>query len=283
MNAVAANRRQILQGTAVLALGMTASGRVVLAAEEAAAPPAPIGPRMFDVWLQFKPDNTLTFISPELESGQGVITGLAILVADELDADWSKVAVVQSGTDRIYANPMSHSVSTNASASIRMRFDQMRKIGATAREMLKAAAAAQWSVPVAELTTDKSTVAHAASKRSATYTSLAAAAAKLPVPENVALRPKSQWKLIGKSIPRIDIEDKCTGRAQYGVDFRMPGMLHAAVARGPVFGAKVKSFDDAAAKARKGVKAVENMGYGVAVVADDAWTARRAQIGRAHV
>lgn len=274
---LALDRRQLLSGGAALALGLTAAGRVVLAAE--AAPEGlttAFGPKVFDVWVQIGADNVVTLVSPEVEYGQGVTTGLAILVAEELDADWTKMAVVQSSSDRVYANPLSHTVATNASASIRMRFDQMRTIGASAREMLKAAAAEQWKVPVVELTTANGVVSHAASKKSATYGELSQAAAKMPLPEHVALRPADKWKLIGKAVPRLDITDKCTGKAKYASDIRLPGMLHAAVLRSPNHGGTVKSVDSAAAEKRKGVKGVENLGYGVAVVADDAWTARRA-------
>ena len=268
-------RRQFLQTAAagtVLALGFDKLGEVVLAQN----PPQNIGPKVFNVWLEIGKDNVVTFYSPEVEYGQGTNTALAMLIAEELDLDWSKLKVVQSGSDEVYANPLSHHVATNSSAGVRFRFDQMRKIGASAREMLKAAAAAQWKVPVGELTTAKSMVSHAASKKSASYGSLSAAASAMPLPENIALRPAEQWKIIGTSMPRLDIELKCTGRAKYNIDLRMPGLLHAAVVRSPVRGSKVKSIDSSAVKKTKELKSIENLGYGVAVVATDPWTARNA-------
>jgi isoquinoline 1-oxidoreductase beta subunit len=271
------NRRSMLKATAasglVLALGFDRDGKVVAAD---APKPDLVGPTVFKTWLEVGRDNVVTFYSPDIECGQGVNTALAMLVAEELDVDWKKLRVLQSGADEIYVSPLSKHVATNSSASVRYRFDQMRQIGAWARECLKQAAANQWKVPVGELTTANSTVTHAASKRRATYGSLTQAAAMLPLPKSVTLRPKEQWKIIGTSMPRLDTTVKSTGQARYGIDYNMPQMLHAAVIRSPIRGSNAKSIDDAAARARKGVKAVENLGYGVAVVATDAWTARRA-------
>jgi isoquinoline 1-oxidoreductase subunit beta len=272
------SRRSLIKAAAsgaILAVGIDFSRGVVLAQEKAAAPDL-IGPTLFKTWVEIGRDNVTTFYSPDVEYGQGTLTAQAMLVAEEMDCDWAKIRVVQSGTDQVYANPNSHQVSTNSSAALRYRFDQLRRIGATAREMLKAAAAAQWNVPIGELTTSNSVVTHAASQRSASYGSLSVAAAKLSVPKDLALRPASQWRLIGKPTPRLDIVQKSTGQARYAVDLRMRGLLFAAVERAPIRGSNVVSFDDKKARARKGVKSVENLGYGVAVVATDAWTARRA-------
>lgn len=275
-------RRQFLQaGTAagaVLALGFDSLGNIVKAAEGAAAPAAsPFGPTLFDTWLRFNPDNTITVVSGEVEFGQGVNTGVATLAAEELDADMSQMRVAQSSGAFVYANPGTHSISTNSSASMRNRFDQIRKIGATGRMMLLQAASDQWKVPVGELTTASGSVKHASSNRTATYGSLAAAAAKLPIPASadVPLKAPEQWKLIGaKDIKRIDIVEKCTGKANYGADVRVPNMLHAAIQHSPVLGGKVVSFDATATKAKPGVKDVLDLGWGVAVIADNEWTAR---------
>ena len=140
----------------------------------------------------------------------------------------------------VYANPGTHSISTNSSASIRNRFDQYRKIGATARALFVQAAADQWKVPASEITVSKGVVSHAASKRTANFAQLAPAAAALPLPADVALKAPEQWKLIGQpDTPRIEIALKCTGKADYGVDVRVPNMLHAAVQHSPVLGGKI--------------------------------------------
>jgi CO/xanthine dehydrogenase Mo-binding subunit len=272
------SRRELLKSAAasgaVLTLGLDALGNIVRAQQ----PPRPdlIGPKIYGVWLEVGQDNRVTFYSPEVEYGQGTNTALVMLIAEEMDIDLAKVQVLQSGTDRIFANPLTHEVTTNSSAAVRFRFEQMRKIGAMAREMLKQAAALKWQVPLSELSSAQSYVLHDHSKRRASYGSLASVAAQLTPPADVQLRPADQWKLIGTSMPRLDIVPKCTGRAQYSVDFRMPGLLHAAVTRCPVWGSKVESFAADAAKARKGVVDVLSLGYGVAVVATDSWSARRA-------
>jgi isoquinoline 1-oxidoreductase beta subunit len=274
------DRRRFLQSAAagtVLVLGLDSAGHVVFAADAPAGPKDALGPRIFDVWLQIGADNSVTFYCPETEFGQGVTTSLAVLIAEELEPDWPKFVVVQGGTASIYNNPNAGRIATIGSNSTRSRFKQMRRLGAMTREMLKAAAAQQWNVPAVELTVSDGTVVHAASKRSASYGSLSAAAAKLSLPpETIALKAPEQWRMIGQPRPRMDSPVKCTGRAKYAVDLRLPGMLHAEVLRSPVLGGSVKSVDGSAALARKGVKAVENLGYGVAVVAEDSWTARRA-------
>ena len=281
MTDLSLGRRAFLAAGAgvALTLGMDANGHVALALEAppGAGPKDGLGRSIFDTWLTVGPDNVVTFVCPEAEFGQGVTTGLGILIADEMDMDWSKYAVVSCPTETVYANPIAGRIATIGSSSTRARFDQMRRLGAIAREMLKQAAANQWNVPVAELSTENSQVIHAKSNRKANYGALSAGAAKLTPPlETIVLRTPEQWKLIGKPTPRIDSVVKCTGRAKYSTDYRRPGLLFAEVLRSPVLGGGVKSVDSTAAKARKGVRAVENLGYGVAVVAEDSWTARRA-------
>lgn len=257
-----------------LVLGLDCAGNIVHAGE--AAKPDLVGPQIYGTWLELDSDSVLTFYSPEVEYGQGTNTALIMLIAEEMDIDLTKVRVVQSSTAHIYANPLTKEVTTNSSAAVRMRFDQMRRIGATAREMLKSAAAQLWGVAVGELSTADSQVVHVASQRRATYGSLAMAAASLPVPKDLTLRAPEQWTLIGTSMPRLDIVAKSTGQAKYSVDFRVPGLLHAAVLRCPIWGSTVESFSAERALARAGVVDVISLGYGVAVVAKDAWTARRA-------
>lgn len=271
-------RRQLLKHAgmsgAVLAIGIDLSGEVVRAEE--VAKPDLIGPQIYGTWVELDEQGVVTFYSPEVEYGQGTNTALVMLVAEEMDIDLAKVRVVQSSTARIYANPLTKELTTNSSAAVRFRFDQMRRIGATARELLKAAAAQQWQLPATNLVTEKSEVIDVISGRRQGYGMLAATAAMLPLPKDLVLRPPEQWRLIGTSIPRLDVVAKSTGAARYSVDFRLPGLLHAAVARCPIWGSKVQSFDAKGALARDGVLEVVSLGYGVATVARDAWTARRA-------
>lgn len=272
------DRRDFLKGAlasgTALALGFDILGNVVIA--QIAARDV-VGPNVFGAWLMISADNVVTLVSPEVEYGQGTITANAMLVAEELDADWTKIKVVPSDAAKLYTNPGSGRLSTDGSWGMRGRVDQMRLIGAKARVMLVQAAATQWGVPAAECATANSIITHAASQRFTTYGLVAAAAMKLPVPAEVALRSPDKWRLIGTSVRRLDIVEKCTGRAQYSVDLKLPGMLHAAFARCPViWGGTVKSVDDTAARARNGVRQVINVGYGVAVLADDPWTARKA-------
>lgn len=272
------DRRDFLKGAlasgTVLALGFDVLGKVVRAQE---ATRDVVGPNLFGAWLMISADNVITLVSPEVEYGQGTITANAILVAEDMDADWTKIKVIPSDAAKVYTNPGSGRLSTDGSWGMRGRVEQMRLIGAKARVMLVQAAAMQWGVPASECTTANSIISHAASKRFTTYGLVAADAMKLPVPAEVTLRSSDKWRLIGTAVRRLDIVEKCTGRAKYSVDLRLPGMLHAAFARCPVvWGGTVKSVDDSAARARKGVKQVINVGYGVAVLADDAWTARKA-------
>lgn len=228
-------------------------------------------------------DGTITVVVHRSEMGQGVRTGLPLVVADELEADWSRVRVAQApGDEEKYGNQ-----NTDGSRSLRHFFEPMRRCGASARMMLEAAAAAAWGVPVASVKAVNHEVIHAESGRRASYGALAAAAAKLPVParESVRLKHPSQFRYIGKEVARLlDGEDIAKGRAEYGIDVRLDGMLYAVIARTPVLGGKVARFDAAEALAIPGVvKVVEVPGTalpagfhpqnGIAVLANDTWTA----------
>jgi len=258
---------------AALILGFDGAGEIV----RAAYAPDVVGPKLFGIWLSISPDNVITVVSPEVEFGQGTITANAMLVADELDADWNKVAIVQSDANVVYTNPKSYRLSTDGSWGMRGRFEQMRRIGAVTRMLMVQAAANAWSVAPGDCTTSASFVHHAGSGRTASYGSLAGAAAKLPLPApaSVMLRAPDQWRLIGTPQPRVDIAVKSTGQSRYGVDVVVPGMLSAAFARCPVLGGIAKSYDDSKIKSRKGIRHIVNVGYGVAVLADDPWTARK--------
>lgn len=228
---------------------------------------APFEPNVF---LRIDPDGDITIWVARSDMGQGVRTALPMIVADELDADWSRVRVVQADAHtRNYGRMM-----TVGSTSVRNgAWTPLRMAGATARAMLVAAAAARWGVPASELRTSKSRVTHQGSGRSASYGELADAAGAMPQPADVKLKEPSQFTLIGTRVPLIDTKDKVTGKAVYGTDVRVPGMLFATVVHPPVFGARVASFDATRARAVAGVKHVVELSQGVAVVADSTWSA----------
>ncbi len=223
-------------------------------------------------------DGTVTVTINRLDFGQGVQTGLPMILAEELDADWSKVRSVHGNASPAYADPAFGMHLTGGSNSIKNSYTQYRELGARTRAMLVAAAAAQWKVDPSSLRTDNGAVIGPGGKKLG-YGELAEAAMKLPVPDKVSLKDPKQFRLIGKPTGRLDARDKSSGNQAYGIDVRLPGMLTAVVAHPPVFGAKLKSVDDSAAKAVKGVKAVlrvpvDRGGEGVAVVADGYWPAK---------
>lgn len=221
-------------------------------------------------------DNTITVFSKHLEMGQGVYTGLATLVAEELDADWSTVKVEGAGAStKHYNNLFWGAQGTGGSTAIANSFEQMRTAGATARSMLVNAAAIRWKVPAGEITVANSVVSHTKSNRKATFGELADAASKLPVPEKVALKDAKDFKLIGKTAPRKDSVAKTNGTAIFTQDMKLPGMLVAVVAHPPRFGGTVKNVDDKAARAINGVSGVVAIPSGVAVLATNYWTAKK--------
>jgi len=241
---------------------------------QAASPPAPA---IFDpnVFLRIDPDNTVTILSKHFEMGQGITTGLATLVAEELEADWSQMRVAFApNKPQLYRNLMyGPYMLTGGSASLANSWEQMRKVGAAARNMLTTAAASRWEVPAGEIVVAKGVVSHRASKRSATFGELAADAMKVPVPRDVELKEPKDWKLIGKRLARLDSVAKATGSAKYALDMRRPGELIAVVRRPDCFGAKVLSFDDRYARSIPGVIDVVRIPSGVAVLATDVWSA----------
>jgi isoquinoline 1-oxidoreductase subunit beta len=234
-----------------------------------------------NVYLAIDTDGTTYIIAHRSEMGSGSRTAVPRILADELDADWTRVKIVQATGDEKYGDQ-----DTDGSHSVRSFFDIFRESGATARLMLVRAAAAQWGVPPAECTTNLHTVVHAKSGKKLGYGELAAAAAKLEVPkkEEVKLKARSEWRYIGKDTSSYDLKEMCTGKATYGQDTRMDGMLYACVAHPPVFGSSVKSVDDKAALSVRGVKQTATIdafkppiGFqalgGVAVLADSTWAA----------
>ncbi|MFZ5506595.1 MAG: molybdopterin cofactor-binding domain-containing protein [Pseudomonadota bacterium] len=277
-NAFQTTRRGFLKGGAGLALAIVAP--TVALAEVGG--PGHAGSAMVDgefspnAFLRIGTDGTVTVVSKHLEMGQGVYTGLATLLAEELDADWSRVTVEGAPADaKRYSNLFWKAQGTGGSTAIANSYEQMRRAGATARAMLVSAAAQQWKVPASQITVKNGVVSHAASGRKAGFGELAEAAAQLPVPANVKLKNPKDFTLIGRSAPRVDSVAKTTGRATFTQDVKLPGMLVAVVAHPPRFGGRVKSVDDKAARAIKGVSDVVVIPNGVAVLAADYWTAKK--------
>lgn len=254
----------------------------ITGAVDAAAPmaKAPLHP---SVYLAVDTDGTVYIVAHRSEMGNGVRTSLPRIVADELDADWARVKVVQATGDEKYGDQ-----DTDGSHSVVSFFVPLREAGASARLMLVRAAAAQWNVPVKECETELHTVVHEPSGKKMGYGELAAAASKLDVPkkEDLQLKSRSQWRYIGKPAPSYDLKALCSGKAVYGQDLHMPGMLYASIAHPPVLGGTIKSLDDKAALATKGVTQTATIetftppvGYkalgGVAVLADNTWAANQ--------
>ena len=222
-----------------------------------------------DAYLRVEPSGTVTVFLAKSEMGQGTYTGMAVLVAEELEADWKKVKVVQADADAKSYGQMT----TGGSRSVRQYFDPLRKTGATAREMLIAAAATRWGVDRSTCRAEAGSIVHVPSGRKLGYGALAAAAAREEVPKDPPLKEPKDWKLIGTKVPRLDTPDKTRGRARFGIDVRIPGLRFAAIARPPVVGGKVLRYDAAKAKAVPGVRSVVEVPSGVAVVADSTWAA----------
>lgn len=236
---------------------------------------------MPSVYLGLSPDGMVKIVTHRSEMGTGVRSVLPAIVADELEADWAKVQIEQALGDEKYG-----SQNTDGSCSVRDFYDALREAGATARAMLEQAAAARWNVSAAEVKAQNHFVVHAASGRKAGFGELVLDAAKLPAPAKSSLRLKSaaEFRYIGKELPTIDRDDLCQGKGIFGMDAKMPGMVYASIERPPVFGGKLKSFDDSAAKKVKGVQQVVTIdGWtppymfkplgGVAVIADNTWSA----------
>lgn len=228
-------------------------------------------------WVVIDPDNTVTIRIARSELGQGSFTGLAQLVCEELECDWSKVRPEYADVNaHVRLNRQWGGMSTGGSRSIRDSQEMLRKAGAAARQMLVTAAAHHWDVPAVECGAANGVITHAASGRTMTYGEIVQEAAKLEVPKDVALKDPKSWKLIGQSVKRFDIPDKTNGRQVYAADVRLPGLLHAAIAQVPVFGGSVKAVDDAKARGMRGVKKIVTGDDFVAVVADNWWRAQQA-------
>jgi isoquinoline 1-oxidoreductase beta subunit len=231
-----------------------------------------------NAWVLIHPDDKVVVRVARSEMGQGTLTGLAQLVAEELECDWSKVTTeYPSPGENVRRNRVWKNFSTGGSRGIRESNEYVRQGGAMAREMLIAAAAAEWKVPANECTAANSVVTHTPSSRKLGYGHLAAAAAKLEPPKEVKLKDPKDWKIAGKPLKRLDTLDKLTGATTYGIDVRLPGMLTAAIKQCPVIGGKLKSFDTAKVEKMPGVKKVVSIdNNAVVVIADTYWNARTA-------
>ena len=234
---------------------------------------APESAIALNAWIHVGTDDIVTILIDKSEMGQSILTGLAMLASEELECDWKKVRTEFAPADNAYVNPQFGVQGTGGSSATRTSWEPLRKAGAAARVMLLEAAAQEWNVDRSECRAENGAILHAATKRQLTYGSLAAAAAKLRVPQDVPLKDPRQFQVIGQPAKRLDTPDKVNGSAQYGIDVRQPGMAYAVVARCPVFGGKVASFDAGKAKAVPGVKDVIQISDGVAVIADNTWTA----------
>ena len=273
MSELTVTRRQFLASSA--AGGLSLAFHLPFASEalaQGAATPE------VNAWVVVRPDDTVVVRIARSEMGQGTLTGLAQMVAEELGCDWAKVTTEQPtpgenlARKRIWGN-----FSTGGSRGIRESQDYVRKGGAAARMMLVQAAANEWGVPAAQCSVNKGVISHAASGRSTTYGKVAAAAAKLNPPTEVPLKDTKDWQILGKRLARLDTADKVNGKQVYGADLTMPGMLNAAIRKCEVFGGKVVSFDAAAIEKRPGVrKVVKVHDDAVAVVADTWWQAKTA-------
>jgi isoquinoline 1-oxidoreductase beta subunit len=248
-------------------------------ARRAAAAVAPLAGAVFapNAFLRIGSDDSVTVIAKHVEMGQGAYTGIATIVAEELDADWSRVRVESAPADaKRYANLAFGTMQgTGGSSAMANSWTQLREAGGRARAMLLSAAAKNWKVPVVELTVEKGIVYHAGSKRQAPFGSLVRMAASLPVPEKVTLKDPRDFKLIGRQTSRVDVAAKVDGTAQFTLDVVLPGMLVALLKRPAQFGATVKSFDATAANAISGVVKVVQVPRGVAVIATSFWAAKQ--------
>jgi isoquinoline 1-oxidoreductase beta subunit len=229
-----------------------------------------------NVWVKIGADDSVRIMLTMIEMGQGVMTSMPMLVAEELDFDWTKIRTEWAPADSKYGNPnFGGQQLTAGSNSVRGMWKLMREAGATARLMLVTAAAQTWNVPASALSTDKGDVIHQASGRRIRYGALVERAAKLPVPAVPPLKDPKQFKVLGQAVPRLDVPAKVNGTATFGMDVKLPGLLTARVVRCPVFGGKVASFNADKAKAVAGVRHVVQISTGVAVVADNYWSASK--------
>ncbi|HKA40637.1 MAG TPA: molybdopterin cofactor-binding domain-containing protein, partial [Burkholderiales bacterium] len=276
-DAVSSSRRTFLKLTAtaaigggfVLGFGLPARGEI----RDSLTADAPFAPNAF---LRIDRSGKVTFVMPVIEMGQGTYTSLPMLIAEELEVDIDKVAIEHSPPDdKIYANPLIGLQLTGGSTAVRGTYEPLRRAGATARVMLVTAAARRWNVNPSTCHAEKSAVVHKATGRKLDYGTLVDDAAKVPVPEKVALKAPADFKLIGTPHRRLDTAGKVDGSAKFGIDSRLTGMKFAALAISPTFGGKLVSVDEARAKAVPGVSQVVRLDDAIAIVAVHTWAAKQ--------
>ena len=262
------SRRHFIKSSAALGVGFALGVQLVSCTENDPQSDSIFKP---NIWLKIDPNNQVTVILSKAEMGQGVMTALSMLIAEELDANWHDIKIELADAADIYG-----SMATAGSTSIRTLWLPLRTAGAAAREMLLETAASQWNVPVEECSTDSGKVVHLVDGDSLSFGELAEQANKLSVPVSPMLKQISDFKLIGKPVQRIDALSKVTGAAQYGIDTEIEGLKYAAIRQAPVFGATLKSVDNSAIKSIKNILSVVHLNNAVVVVADSYWQAQKA-------
>ena len=270
-----------------LKTSLAGAGLTLAAVMTPVGPPPPVRRRAEkdmafqpNVYLRIAPDDTITVIVNKSEMGQGVYTSLPMIIADELEADWKKVKIVPAPAGAEYKDPVWGMQSTGGSTSMRHMHDTLRKAGAAAREMLVLAGSEALKAPLRECAAVNGVVRNMKTGKGLSYGKLVFEASRLPVPKNPTLKKDAQFKYIGKAMPRLDVPEKSTGKAMFGIDTFAPGMLYAVMARPPQYGAEPATVDKEAAKQVKGVKAVDPKSRGaspcVADTLDAAWKGRAA-------
>jgi isoquinoline 1-oxidoreductase subunit beta len=275
------NRRSFFLGSGAISAGLVIGFKLPLGPDFARAADvirAADGSPEIDAWVVIRPDDTVVIRIARSEMGQGTLTGLAQLVAEELNCDWSKVTTeFASPAQNVARKRVWKDFSTGGSRGIRDSNQYVREGGAIARIMLIQAAANAWSVPAEECSASNSVITHKGSGRTVTYGKIAEAAAKLDPPASVTLKDPKTWTIAGKPLKRLDTPDKIVGKTVFGIDTRLPGMLYASINACPVFGGKLKSYDEAKVQDMPGVKKVVKVGdNAIAVVADSWWRAKKA-------
>ncbi len=271
-------RRKFLKDTAALAGGLVIGFYLPMKGGRAYAadmPPKEVYPP--NAFIRIAPDDSITIVVNKSEMGQGVYTSLPMLIAEELEADWSRISVESAPVAAVYNRPGMGMQMTGGSSSIPSSWDQLRRVGASARMLLVRAAAESWGVPVSECRAENSEVFHDASGQKASYGTLSDVAATLPLPDKVVLKSPKDFKIIGKATKRLDTPAKINGSAQFGLDVYLPGMLTVVIARSPVFGGKVQSYDATEASKLPGVQGVYQVPTGIAVAAYGFWPAKTAR------
>ncbi len=271
------DRRSFVVGASAAGGGLALGIAIPFAPASAAPAGAAIAASEITCWVVITPDNAVTIRIARAEMGQGALTGLAMLVAEELECDWATVKTeFVSPTENLRLNQIWGDTSTGASRSIASSQAYLRRAGATAREMLISAAAARWQVPAAQCSARNGAIVHSSSGRTLTFGAVAADAAKIEPPTNVKVKPPRAWKLAGTPRKRLDVFDKVTAQTVYAIDVRLPDMLYAAILQCPVYGGALKAVDETSIAGMAGVRGVVRMPDAVAVVADSWWRAKRA-------